>query len=173
MQTVPPEATNCRPRLRLTQDELDRFMAKLIRAGSPPADWRGRPDDPARLTPCLVWTGALYESGHGQVGITNACGEPAKSRVHRVAFTMWRGPIPDEMVLDHLCHNPPCAEPFHLEVVDQRTNVLRGDSFMADRARQTHCLNGHPLSGANLYRHPKRGTRNCRRCAADRRRKAA
>lgn len=163
----------CQPRLTLTPDEMERFFAKLDMSGPPPADWRGRPDDPARLMVCWVWTGARYRSGHGQVGITNRCGEPAKSRVHRVTFSEFVGEIPDGLEPDHLCHNPPCANPFHLECVTHRENVLRGDTIPAAKARQTHCIpRGHPLSGANVYLHPKRGTRHCRACAAERKRAA-
>jgi hypothetical protein len=44
-----------------------------------------------------------------------------------------------------------------------RTNVLRGYGATAKHARQTHCLNGHPLSGENLYLEPN-GGRKCRIC---------
>lgn len=159
----------CEPRLQLTGEELGRFWAKVNRDGPVPIDWRGRPDDPARLMPCWMWTAATYESGHGMFGVRNACGEPALSRAHRITYRMLVGPIPRDLVPDHLCHTPACVNPLHLELVPQRTNVLRGDSFMAERARQTHCEpRGHPLSGANVYIHPKRGTRHCRACAAER-----
>ena len=39
------------------------------------------------------------------------------------------------------------------------------------RATWTHCPYGHPLSGDNLYTHPKRGTRMCKACAAERQRR--
>lgn len=44
----------------------------------------------------------------------------------------------------------------------------------ANRARQTHCKNGHALSGDNVYwRKDGRGLRDCMECrrAAERRRK--
>ena len=33
--------------------------------------------------------------------------------------------IPRHLVVDHLCFNPPCVNPAHLDVVTQRTNLRR------------------------------------------------
>jgi hypothetical protein len=41
-------------------------------------------------------------------------------------------------------------------------NALRGTSLAADRAKKTHCVRGHSLSGSNLYLY--RGHRQCEMC---------
>jgi hypothetical protein len=33
--------------------------------------------------------------------------------------------VPRHLVVDHLCFNPPCVNPKHLDVVTQRTNLKR------------------------------------------------
>lgn len=33
--------------------------------------------------------------------------------------------VPRHLVVDHLCFNPPCVNPAHLDVVTQRTNLRR------------------------------------------------
>ena len=72
------------------------------------------------------------------------------------------GPIPEGLVLDHLCHNRACCNIDHLEVVDPRTNTLRGNGPAAQYARRDCCAKGHPLQGDNVR---LRGTaRICRAC---------
>ena len=44
---------------------------------------------------------------------------------HRFTYTHLVGPIPDGLHLDHLCRNPPCVNPAHLEPVTPRENIMR------------------------------------------------
>jgi HNH endonuclease len=41
---------------------------------------------------------------------------------HRVAWESHHGPIPDGMVVMHLCDNPPCCEPTHLKLGTRAEN---------------------------------------------------
>lgn len=69
--------------------------------------------------------------------------------------------------LDHLCRNRSCVNPKHLEVVNNYTNWLRGESITRKKSQQTHCIHGHELSGANLYvRNNKRRCNACHRIKA-------
>ena len=45
---------------------------------------------------------------------------------HRWMYEQRVGPIPDGMVIDHLCGNRSCVNPAHLEVVTQTENCRRG-----------------------------------------------
>lgn len=45
---------------------------------------------------------------------------------HRFAYEYLFGPIPDGLEIDHLCRNPPCVNPGHLEPVTRKENVGRG-----------------------------------------------
>lgn len=113
---------------------------------------------------CWEWQG-FTQKGYGRVprGVPEV---PGETLAHRIVYTLVRGPIPAGLTLDHLCRNPPCCNPFHLEPVTQRVNTLRGESPHAANARKTHCANGHPLSGENL-RVEANGARRCKSCAAD------
>lgn len=47
---------------------------------------------------------------------------------HRAYWIAANGPVPDgrHVVIDHLCRNPGCVNPKHLEAVEQATNIHRG-----------------------------------------------
>lgn len=116
---------------------------------------------------CIEWIGTQNGSGYG----TFYFGESGRGYAHRWSYEYHVGPIPEGLQLDHLCRNPPCVNPEHLEPVTPRENYLRGESLWAKNARKTHCPAGHPYGGDNLYTHPVTGQRFCRACG--RLRKAA
>ncbi len=69
---------------------------------------------------CWEWTGAVNKHGYGFLTLSRA-----RWYVHRLMWTTLVGPIPKGMVIDHLCRNPPCCNPDHLEVVTQIENMRR------------------------------------------------
>ena len=90
---------------------------------------------------------------------------------HRVSYVHFKGLIPEELELDHLCRNPSCVNPEHLEPVTHRENILRSPTNpLAKNAAVTHCPKGHPYEGYNLM--IENGSRLCRECrkAVDRKR---
>lgn len=123
---------------------------------------------------CWQWRGALDSRGYGHWTRPGMKGASA----HRHLYEILRGPITPGETLDHLCRNPSCVNPAHLEMCSIRENILRGDGMAAKRARQTHCIHGHELTEENTYHRPDRPRgrgRQCRQCYRDSaaRRKAA
>lgn len=86
-------------------------------------------------------------------------------RAHRIAYELLIGPIAKGLVLDHLCRNPGCVNPDHLDPVTSAENTRRGHMLKSD------CPSGHPLSGLNLAMN-SRGHRTCRECGRKANRKA-
>ena len=115
---------------------------------------------------CWEWTACRNEHGYGSF-VTE---RPKKVKAHRMAWELLVGPIPDGMVLDHLCRNPRCVNPDHLEVVTQRINMLRGYGIARRAANATHCPQGHPYNAENTA-YTKKGHRACRACILARSRK--
>ena len=108
---------------------------------------------------CWVWQAGGHPRGYGRFRAEGG----ALVWAHRWSYQQAYGAIPRGLGLDHLCRNPSCVRPDHLEPVTQKTNVLRGVSFAADNARKSECPAGHPLGGPNLYLNPA-GRRECRAC---------
>jgi HNH endonuclease len=119
-----------------------------------------------------LWTGAKNNRGYGTIGISEN-GVARHEYAHRVSYTLFVGPIPEGKELDHLpfCRIPACICPWHLEPVTHQVNCLRGFSPPAMHARKMHCVNGHELSGDNLWI-DSRNSRVCLTCKRSREKSA-
>jgi hypothetical protein len=118
---------------------------------------------------CWIWMGASNERYPGfRYGQFNYKGKSATA--HRAAYEMFVGPVPPGLVLDHLCRNPRCVNPDHLEPVTHAENMRRGVRWSPEKraaAHRTHCRRGHELTPENTYVwHGPDGytRRQCRTC---------
>lgn len=112
---------------------------------------------------CWKWLGNIDKAGYGQ-GSWTVEGRRRTFLVHRLTYELFVGPIPLGLTIDHLCRNRGCVNPEHLEPVTHQVNVLRGESFAAKEARQTHCLRGHEFTVGNTYFNEKAKNRSCKIC---------
>ncbi len=129
-----------------------KVMSKLIREfWARVADWESED--------CLEWPAYKNRNGYG------VCSDQRfKTQLaHRISYIKFRGEIKNEMGLDHLCRNPACVNPRHLEPVTQRVNVLRGKVTGARNAVATHCAHGHAFTPENTRRN-KNGSQSCKAC---------
>jgi hypothetical protein len=62
------------------------------------------PDDDS----CMEWHRGRHNRGYGKVWTGK------RESVHRVAYKLAVGPIPDGFEVLHKCDNPPCFRPSHL-----------------------------------------------------------
>lgn len=115
----------------------------------------------ARLGPCWEWSGCRVATGYGHF---RPSGDKRTKpvRAHRWAWQRVNGPVPSGMELDHLCRNPACVRPSHMEVVTHLENMRR-----SPLKNPTHCKHGHPFDARNTH-FRKGGGRVCRACDAER-----
>lgn len=110
---------------------------------------------------CHEWTAYRGNGGYGRFYV-----DGRGALAHRWAYEHLVGPIPDGLVIDHLCRNRACVNPEHLEPVSPSENVMRGIGpavTSAMRRAMTHCLRGHPLDGEEVRVGPY-GYRLCLQC---------
>ena len=72
---------------------------------------------------CWEWGGASKGNGYGVIQVAG------RTRLaHRVSYRFHYGDLPEDMDVDHLCRNPICINPEHLEPVTHAENLARGAS---------------------------------------------
>lgn len=131
---------------------------------------------------CLFFTRYVNpKTGYGMFGLR--C--QVTVLAHRFAYTIWRGPIPARMTIDHLCHNEAareglcpggtcihrsCVWPWSLLPTTLLANQQSSPAYSHGggenhrNARKDCCDHGHPFTRANTYWW--NGERHCRACRA-------
>lgn len=130
--------------------------------------WQGMPQDEvlarfhskyAKLSDgCWHWDAAKDKRGYGQF-----CIRYKRFVAHRFAYEVLVGPIPNGLVLDHLCCNKSCVNPDHLEPVTVQVNSSRAGLKQRVGSRQSHCPLGHAMTVPNTIYH-RNGRSTCRQC---------
>jgi hypothetical protein len=92
------------------QRYIDRVRSKL------------RPFAGPLSTPCWAYTGGHDVAGYARTTIPGS----GQWRVHALLWRSAGGVYRDGWCLDHLCHNPGCCNPDHLELVPRGLNAARG-----------------------------------------------
>jgi hypothetical protein len=104
---------------------------------------------------CWNWTGAVDSNhGYGRIRI-----DGQRWRAHRLSWTLLAGPIPEGLVIDHICRNRRCVNPEHLRTV---TAAVNSTENTVGHATKTHCIHGHEFTPENTYVYSK--GRACRAC---------
>jgi hypothetical protein len=110
---------------------------------------RVRSEDRGYSSPCWIWTGPLHEAGYGR---TSVPGVGQRVRIHRLAYETFVGPIPEGLVIDHLCRVRACCNPAHLEAVTSAENIRRGIRSYAGRPWGVPCEHGNNRSACKPCR---------------------
>jgi hypothetical protein len=109
---------------------------------------------------CWIWNASKLKIGYGLFS-----NEHRKTvTAHRWIYERTKGAIPPDLIIDHICRNPSCVNPDHLQAITQSNNIKRSLLVKARSAR-THCKHGHEFTPENTrYVKGQRG-RRCATCA--------
>lgn len=122
---------------------------------------------PVTESGCWLWIGDVRDHGYGTMGY-----QGVRDYAHRISYRLFKGIIPEDFDIDHLCRVRCCVNPEHLEAVTHRENCLRGVSPAAVAYKKMYCVNGHELFGDNVLIMASRPRKRvCRACSRERMRR--
>lgn len=75
---------------------------------------------PEPNTGCWIWLAATGGNGYGMIYVAKA---KRNCYAHRVSFTLFKGEIPNGLIVRHCCDNKLCVNPDHLIVGTHKDNV--------------------------------------------------
>ena len=106
-------------------------------------------------TGCALWCGGTGGGGYGAFKVNGR-----KRLIHRLAWELARGPIPDGMVIDHRCRTLRCCRVEHLRVVTRRINSIENSN---SQSAVNFAKDGCPKCGGE-YTTDNEGRRRCLPC---------
>lgn len=104
-------------------DFVKRFEAKIDKSGS-----------------CWLWTASVAGKGYGQMKLPK---QRKQEYSHRLAYLIYKGPIPEGVYVCHTCDTPRCCNPDHLFL------GTSSDNHQDMKSKNRH-LNGTKNSSAKL-----------------------
>lgn len=73
---------------------------------------------------CWLWKGSVDTSGYGQIMDDNK----RLQKAHRISWIIYKGPIPEGLIVLHQCDTPACINPSHLRLGTKQDNATDRDT---------------------------------------------
>jgi hypothetical protein len=87
---------------------------------------------------CLRWTKKHDADGYGQVRH-----DGQMRRVHRVAYVLANGTVPDGFEVDHICHTRDCLKLEHLRLLSHKHNMENRSGLRSTNKTGAHGVHQH------------------------------
>jgi hypothetical protein len=113
---------------------------------------------------CWEWQAGIAKSGYGQIMTGDAEIGFKPGLAHRLSYTFYIGPIPENFTIDHKCKNKKCVNPNHLQPLSFEDHGRKDNQ----NVNKTHCQNGHPFDEENTYSWDGNDYRQCKICKKER-----
>ena len=107
----------------IDQKYIDRFWNKVDKTSTP--------------NNCWTWTASRSKDGYGLFYF------PGGGRAHRFSYIISKGPISKGLLVRHVCDNPSCVRPEHLELGTHKDN-------MQDKVSRNRSIKGTNNSNSKL-----------------------
>lgn len=118
-------------KFQLSEKDIKRFESKIERTND-----------------CWLWKASTRGLGYGQFSFAHPIRGRINANAHRIAFTLWRTPIPPNLIVCHHCDNPKCVNPDHLFLGTVKDNMQ--DCVRKGRACKDGCPPGEQHPKAKL-----------------------
>ncbi len=93
---------------------------------------------------CWEWTASKHRQGYGRLRLGKKGGKTLQA--HRVSYELFNGPIPDGVLVCHVCDNPSCVNPTHLFLGTHKDNMT--DKY--NKGRQGELPKGEDVKHSRL-----------------------
>jgi hypothetical protein len=111
----------------------------------------------------LLWQGAMHAAKYPIFNV-----DRTKHYVRRWLYEHQHGALPARTVVIPQCGIDRCISLHCAKAIPHRDALIRADTPVMRKLRQTHCKHGHPLVEGNLYHNARMpNTRRCRLCALE------
>jgi len=103
---------------------------------------------------CWLWMGATV-NGYGRAKYGNT----GVLKAHRLSYKLFKGPIPDGLLVRHLCNVRCCVNPDHLAIGtvwdnsqdSKKIGTTRSERHLAARREARHLSNDEMLKVRDMY----------------------
>ena len=115
----------------------------------------------SKIDGCWIYTGFRNKKGYGRTTYKGR-----QVLVYNITYGLLIGKVKHGLELHHKCNTPACVNPYHLQQVTHRQNMIDfgTTNYCAIQAKKTHCKNGHEFTPENTYKIHHGKNRNCKKC---------
>jgi len=110
---------------------------------------------------CWIWQGNKDKEGYARFNY-----QKKKCRVHRISYLLFVDKLITNYIIHHVCGNPSCVNPGHLQQITKQEHNFRGNSASSLNNRKEKCPKcggGYTIVKYGVSKNPRRMCKPCRK----------